>query len=356
MMKVAAAQMGPIQLADSRQSVLERMHALLDEAATQKVQLVAFPELAFTTFFPRHYMTDQEKLSRYFEIEDPSIEQSPNMKPLFDHAQRLGIDIYVGYAEKSEIPGQGTQLGYNTSVYYSATSKKVVAKYRKVHLPGAYEPFSNPDATQQLEKRYFLPGDLGFAAFRAPGLVDSSVKAKNDNGMSVSATEGKGDPIFGMIICNDRRWPEAWRCYGLQGVELILDGYNTTAYAPELLGSDAAQSREEAEADVLFSHRISCQGNSYQNSCFSINVAKCGNEDGGELIAGTMIVAPTGKIIAESRTKEDELVVASIDLADCRVGKEKTFAFAKHRRVEQYGRIVEQTGVIEPELLSRDTV
>ena len=33
--------------------------------------------------------------------------------------------------------------------------------------------------------------------------------------------------IVGMLICNDRRWPEAYRVMGLQGVELILLGYNT---------------------------------------------------------------------------------------------------------------------------------
>ena len=29
----------------------------------------------------------------------------------------------------------------------------------------------------------------------------------------------------GMMICNDRRWPEAWREMGLQSVELVMLGY-----------------------------------------------------------------------------------------------------------------------------------
>jgi predicted amidohydrolase len=29
------------------------------------------------------------------------------------------------------------------------------------------------------------------------------------------------------MICNDRRWPEAWRTYALQGAELVMFGYNT---------------------------------------------------------------------------------------------------------------------------------
>jgi hypothetical protein len=39
-----------------------------------------------------------------------------------------------------------------------------------------------------------------------------------------------------MMICNDRRWAEAWRCYGLQGAEIIAVGYNTANWAPDLFG------------------------------------------------------------------------------------------------------------------------
>jgi predicted amidohydrolase len=43
---------------------------------------------------------------------------------------------------------------------------------------------------------------------------------------------------MGMMICNDRRWPEAWRVLGLQGVELVCVGYNSaltiqTAVSPK---------------------------------------------------------------------------------------------------------------------------
>lgn len=56
-------------------------------------------------------------------------------------------------------------------------------------------------------------------------------------------------------------------------------------------------------------------------------------------------------VIAEAKTKEDELVVAEIDLNDCRQGKERTFDYSRHRRVEAYDLITKQTGVVEPELL-----
>ncbi|WP_304608361.1 nitrilase-related carbon-nitrogen hydrolase, partial [Gluconobacter kondonii] len=83
--------------------------------------------------------------------------------------------------------------------------------YRKVHLPGSVEP--RPGAKyQQLEKRYFEYGDLGFPVFR------SGQQWRNT--------------LMGMLICNDRRWPEAWRSLALQGMELLCVGYNSAAYDP----------------------------------------------------------------------------------------------------------------------------
>jgi predicted amidohydrolase len=222
-----------------------------------------------------------------------------------------------------------------------------------VHLPGTVEPRAEPGAYQQLEKRYFRPGDLGFPAFRAPGLVEGAVK--ESDGIEKSAdTTGKGDPIIGMLICNDRRWPEAWRVYGLQGMEIMCCGYNTTAFPTTSSGHMVDMSAEAAEEQVMLHHKLSCQGNSYMNACFSINVAKTGAEDGNPLVGGTMIVHPLGHIIKEAKSKEDELVVATIDLADCRRPKSTVFAFEKHRRPEHYNLILERTGTVEPELLSSE--
>jgi predicted amidohydrolase len=120
---------------------------------------------------------------------------------------------------------------------------------------------------------------------------------------------------------------------------------------PHLWGSKP-MTHEKATEEALFHSRLVQQANSYMNACFSISAARCGLDDGKyDLIGGSSIVDPEGHVIAEAKTVEDELVVAEIDLADCRQGKERTFDFARHRRVETYGPIGEQTGVVEPELL-----
>ncbi|KAF7188033.1 N-carbamoyl-D-amino acid hydrolase [Pseudocercospora fuligena] len=340
---VAAAQVGAVHKDASKPETVQRLIKLLQEAAEKKVKLVVYPECTLTTFFPRHFIESHEELDAYFE-HGADITQSPDVKPLFDEAKAHGIDVCIGYAERTP---DGT--GYNTSVYYSASTGQVVSKYRKVHLPGRVEPFEDPNAINQLEKRYFKPGDLGFKAFRAPGLVHNALK--KGQAKEGGKTDGKGDPIMGMLICNDRRWPEAWRVYTLQGAEILMFGYNTGSHMSHLWGG-TKMTPEEQEKEALFHSRLVQQANSYMHACFSISSARCGVDDGKyDLIGGSSIVSPEGHVVAEAKTKEDELIVAEIDLVECRKGKERTFDYARHRRVEAYGLITEQTGVVEPELL-----
>lgn len=362
---IAAAQLGPIHLSTPLSVVQDRLEALLAKASNQGAQLVVYPELALSTFFPRQPYSNEEDLEAFFLPPSPCLLDSPSLSPLFTQAASLGIDVSIGFAECSgpapddEIAQTAVQhhQHYNTAVYFSAKTSQILSKYRKVHLPGTTAP--KPSATcHQLEKRYFSPGNLGFNAFRVPELIPHAAKADT---ASQIWDQGSGDPILGMLICNDRRWAEAWRCYGLQGTELILCGYNTTAWNPDLLGTPRnAATPDAAKQEALFHHRLCAQAGSYQNACFSVHVAKCGvergipgREDEGEfpLIGGTMIVGPDGDIRGEVAGEEDEVLVREIDLTDCRRGKERVFDFEKHRRVENYGRIVECAGVREPNLL-----
>src|SRR5207244_1418369 len=57
-LNVAVAQMGPVHLADTRESVVRRLVAMLRESKGRGAQFVVFPELALTTFFPRYWMTE----------------------------------------------------------------------------------------------------------------------------------------------------------------------------------------------------------------------------------------------------------------------------------------------------------
>ncbi len=303
---VAAAQLGPIQKADSRQAVVARMIELMDAAKDGGADLVVYPELALTTFFPRWYHEDVSEADIWFEREMPS----PATRPLFERAAAHGMAMSFGYAE---LTPEGRR--FNTAILVDGTGR-IAGKYRKVHLPGHAE--QDPErAFQHLEKRYFEPGDLGFPVFDMLG------------------------GVLGMCICNDRRWPETWRVMGLQGVEMVLLGYNTP--------SANSQRVEEPAEKRLFHHRLSVQAGAYQNATWAVAVAKAGDEDGHHLFAASLIVNPDGEIVAESRTEEDELIVHACDLGATRFGKETMFDFARHRRPEHYGPIVSQTGVARTE-------
>jgi len=151
---------------------------------------------------------------------------------------------------------------------------------------------------------------------------------------------------MGMMICNDRRWPEAWRVLGLQKVELVMCGYNT----PSL---NMAASGFEAHHLRVFHSHLSIQAGAYQNAAFAVGTAKAGTEDGCELFGHSIIVNPQGEIVAMATSWDDELVTADLDLRQCELGRSTIFAFDKHRRPEAYGRIVDQVGAVDPPVWSK---
>jgi len=303
---IGGAQMGPIQKADGRQAVVARMIDLLDQAARAGCDLVVFPELALTTFFPRWYMEDPADVAAWYETQMPNAAT----QPLFDRASAHGIAISFGYAEATP---DGHH--FNTSILTDKQAN-IIGKYRKVHLPGHAE-YDTSRAFQHLEKRYFEPGDLGFPVWR------------------------NMDAWMGMCICNDRRWPEVYREMGLQGVELITLGYNT----PSVNSQDSAEGLEHR----LYHSELSITAGAYQNATWVVAVAKAGEEDGHPLMGGSIIVDPNGFVVARAASEGDELIVHACDMDLCQFGKSTIFDFARHRRIEHYSRITGQTGVVHPE-------
>ena len=298
---IGAAQLGPIQKDHTRQQVVARLIDLLRKAHSAGCDVVVFPELALTTFFPRWFVDNISETDHYYETEMPS----PITAPLFEEAKKLGIGFCLGYAE---LTSKGER--FNTQILVEKDGS-IVAKYRKVHIPGHEE--NEPDrAFQHAERYYFTPSNEGFGVWNAFGAR------------------------VGMMICNDRRWPESYRVMGLQGVELILCGYNTPIhYIP-----DPSQ-------DILqgFHNALVMQSGAYQNGTWVVGVAKAGVEEGVDSIGQSMIVAPSGQIVAQALTTDDELLVAHCDMDWCQKYTKTLFDFDRYRRPEVYTRITAQRGV-----------
>jgi len=310
---VGAAQLGPIAREERRSAVVARLIALMRQASEHGCDLVVYPELALTTFFPRWWFgddgdtVDEAALDAFFEPSMPSNETAP----LFHEAARLGISFCLGYAERVEDGGRVKR--FNTAILVDERGK-IALRYRKLHLPGhaAHEPWR---AFQHLEKRYFEVGDLGFPVTRALG----------------------GN--MGLCICNDRRWPETYRVMGLQDVEMVLLGYNTPAHNPPAPEHDALSN---------FHNGLVMQSGAYQNSTYVVGVAKAGIEEGVMQIGQSQIIAPSGETIAMARTLGDEIIVARCDLDDCASYKRTIFNFAAHRQPQHYGLIAERRGAVPP--------
>ena len=305
--KVAAAQVGPIARDETRQEVVARLLELMREAAGWGADVVVYPELALTTFFPRWAIDDEDEIDSWYEREMPNAAT----QPLFDEAKRLGIGFHLGYAELA-FDGDGTKHRYNTAIIVDKTGT-IAGKFRKIHIPGHAEVLDRPG--QHLEKRYFEVGDLGFPVFRA------------------------FDSIVGMCICNDRRWPETWRVMGLQGVEMVFCGYNTPVGLGDPYDLDALEP---------FHNHLSFQAGCYQNATWAAGVAKCGNEEGFNMVGQSCIVAPSGEIVAQCSSIEDEVVAHKCDLNAAAEYKRDIFNFAYHRQPQHYGLIVERTGAEPP--------
>lgn len=301
-LNVAAAQLGPIQKIDDRKSVVSRLVNLLREAHSKKAELVVFPELALTTFFPRWFVDDIAEANHWYETEMPSA----TTQPLFDEAKNLGIGFCLGYAELTKAGER-----FNTQILIERDGR-VVAKYRKVHIPG-HEHHEPDRPFQHAERYYFTPSNEGFGVW--------------------PAFNGR----IGMMICNDRRWPESYRVMGLQGVEMILCGYNTPLHYVPDPSQDALQG---------FHNALVMQSGAYQNGTFVVGVAKGGIEEGVDSLADSSIIAPSGEILAKTATNGDEVITAVCDLDWCNNYKNTLFDFNRYRRPEVYGRITNQRGVV----------
>ena len=303
-LRMAAAQLGPLHLSDTRASATKRLVNLLREAHGMGAKFVVFPELAFTTFFPRHWYEDLAEVDRrFFESTMPSAET----QPLFDAAKRLGVGFYIGYAELLQEGGRTRR--FNTAILVGPDGS-IAGKYRKIHLPGHAD--HKPEAAfQHLEKKYFEVGNLGFRVWRFM------------------------DTITGMLICNDRRWPEAFRVLALQGAEVVALGFNTPS---ENLNYP------EPPALRVHHHLIMAQSMAFQNATWLVETAKCGFEDGYRMFGHSLIVTPTGEIAAKSVTEEDEVICVNADIDLAADLKRTMFNFAAHRRPEHYRLIVDRIG------------
>jgi predicted amidohydrolase len=286
---VAAAQMGPNNEGASREEIVERMLVLLERATREGVELIAYPEMALTTYFPKKIRRD---FDQFFETEVPP----KALEPLLRRAAEARVAVHVGFCEKAD--GK-----YFNSALLTDRDGRLCGTFRKIHLPGT----KAPDGFAQVhEPYYFAHGDTGYRVWDCAAAR------------------------VGIAICQDRRYPESYRALALQGAEIILIGYNTPI-----------------SALALDLNELCMRAGAYANACFVVGIAKAGIEDGVELIGGSCVINPQGQVVAKASTTGDELITARIDL-DLMTPVRKRWNFLGRRQPQHYGILLQPVTEKEP--------
>ncbi len=283
LVRVAAGQLGPAGA--TRADTVTRIVSLIRQAGEAGAGLLVLPELALSPYFAAEV---REDISRFVEPAFPTAETLPIVAAV----RATGVVTVVPHAERQD------GAVYNGSVVLGPDGA-VTGRYRKSHIPGKVEP-DRPGEFAILEKRYFTPGDLGFPLHDSPA------------------------GPFGIGICYDRRFPELYRCYALQGASVVACCFNTP-----VMGEETLESTQEAQ-------ELAVRGGAIANAVAVIAAGKAGVEGGVRFSAGSCVIDHRGRILAKATSEADELVTAELDLTAAAAARQR-MDLEGNRRPELYG-------------------
>ena len=278
---IQAHNVGPIDgmIEDIRKANIDHQMKMVEDAASQGVQILCFQEI-FTT----PYFCAEQETKWYKAVE--RIPDGPTVKLMQNVAKQHGMVLIVPIYEE-EMAG----VYYNSAAVIDADGK-YLGKYRKNHIPHVAPGF--------WEKFYFRPGNLGYPCF---------------------------DTAFariGVYICYDRHFPEGARALGINGAEIIFNPSATVAGLSEYLW------------------KLEQPAHAAANGYFVGAINRVGIEEPwniGEFYGQSYFCDPRGQMIIEGSRDQDELVVADLDMDMIREVR-NTWQFFRDRRPDSYDSLV----------------
>lgn len=230
---------------------LEKAEYYCREAARSGVDVIALPEMW-------NWMGPFSETKKAAETKD-----GPAITMLRSVAHEFGCHIVAG----SILEKQKKGLPLNTT-FFIGKKGEIVARYSKMHL-------------FDLE----IPGEIKY--------LESKAMAPGKN-LSVAKTPfGK----IGFVICNDLRYPEAFRKLTLAGCKII---FNSSAFT-ERTGKEHWHGLNRVRA--------------FENLIYIVSTNQSGhNADGVKYYGHSMVVDPWGKVIVEGPADGDVILYATIDL------------------------------------------
>ncbi len=255
----------------------------IKEAAKKKAKIICLPEL-----FLSQYFCQSENHAKFKLAEKIPGRLSDIYCKL---AKELSVVLMISLFEKKT-----TGFYHNTCIVIDDKGK-IISKYRKMHIP---------DDPGYYEKFYFTPGDLGF----------KSTKTKY----------GK----IGSLICWDQWFPEAARITTLKGAEILF--YPTAIGWHPKEKKQFGKSQLEAWITIQRSHAIA-------NGVFVAAVNRIGLEKTRKrkihFWGNSMIIDPSGNIIAKSKSDKEEILITKIDLNKIEIARNH-WPFLRDRRIDYY--------------------
>jgi len=260
------------------------------EAAAAGADLVVFPELSFTEFYPQ--VPASERAGDVLDLADPV--PGPMTDTISDLAKEHGVVVVFNLYERDG------DAAYNTSPVIDADGTLLGAT-RMMHIPH-YENF--------WERDYYTPGDTG-----AP-VYDTAV--------------GR----IGVATCYDRHYPEYLRALALQDAEIVL--------VPQA-GTTGEWPKEIFEGELRTA--------AFQNGFFMALANRVGREENMLFDGSSFVVGPKGQMIAQAPSGEAIILLASVNTERCDTSPART-RFLPDRRPDVYAegavRLAESAPVSAP--------
>tara|TARA_Y100000994_G_scaffold229164_1_gene213976 strand:+ start:1903 stop:2736 length:834 start_codon:yes stop_codon:yes gene_type:complete len=239
----------------------------IDKAAEMGADLAVFAELAFTRFYPQYRAN--KNLS---ELAEPV--PGPTTKRFMDKAKEHNMVIVINLFEIEK------GHTYDSSPVIDSDGS-LLGTTRMVHIAD-YECF--------YEKSYYEEGNHGAQVY--------------------NTAVGK----VGVAICYDRHYPEFMRALGVKGAEVVvIPQAGTIGEWPEGL--------YEAELQVA----------SFHNGYFCALANRVGKEDQMEFAGESVITNPEGRIIAQSPSGIDDILIHNLDLSEVEKSNARTMFFRDRR-------------------------
>jgi len=239
----------------------------IDKAAEMGADLAVFAELAFTRFYPQYRAN--KNLS---ELAEPV--PGPTTKRFMDKAKEHNMVIVINLFEIEK------GHTYDSSPVIDSDGS-LLGTTRMVHIAD-YECF--------YEKSYYEEGNHGAQVY--------------------NTAVGK----VGVAICYDRHYPEFMRALGIKGAEVVvIPQAGTIGEWPDGL--------YEAELQVA----------SFHNGYFCALANRVGKEDQMEFAGESVITNPEGRIIAQSPSGIDDILIHNLDLSEVEKSNARTMFFRDRR-------------------------